>query len=263
MDYDRARSIIVNFIRSKVKEADSTGVVIGLSGGIDSAVTSNLAVEALGSENVLGIHLPEEGATSPKDSRDSEIIANSLGINFKNIDISGIINCFISEIPDEMGKNPPVVGNLKSRIRMCLLYYYANSFNKMVVGTGNKSEIMLGYFTKYGDGGVDLEPIGDLYKTEVFELAKLLSIPEHIINKKPSAGLWSGQTDENELGLPYEIIDRILDLVSHGEKPENLQEIFDLTPEQIDLLLSRMKSNIHKRKVPPIAIVDAARHYME
>ncbi|MFP4654167.1 MAG: NAD(+) synthase, partial [Methanohalobium sp.] len=98
---------------------------------------------------------------------------------------------------------------------------------------------------------------------EVLELAKLLSVPENIINKPPSAGLWAGQTDEDELGLPYELIDRILDLVSRGEEPERLQQIFDLSPEQIDLLMSSMKSNIHKRKVPPIAIVDAARHYME
>lgn len=263
MDYDRARDIIVNFIRSKTEESGSNGAVVGLSGGIDSAVTAYLTVEAMGSENVLGIHLPESNITPPQDLVDSEFIANKLGITFKNIDISGLLNCFLSQIPDRADEYPSVVGNLKARIRMSILYYYANFLNRMVIGTGNKSEIMLGYFTKYGDGGVDIEPIGDLYKTEVLELAKLLSVPEDVINKPPSAGLWVGQTDEDELGLPYETIDKILDLLSRGEEPERLQQIFDLSPEQIDLLLERMKSNIHKRKVPPIAIIDAARHYME
>lgn len=263
MDYDRARDIIVNFIQSKIEESGSNGAVVGLSGGIDSAVTAYLTVEALGNENVLGIHLPESNITPTQDTIDSELIANELGITFKNIDISELLNCFLSEIPDRADGYPSVVGNLKARVRMSILYYYANFFNRMVIGTGNKSEIMLGYFTKYGDGGVDIEPIGDLYKTEILELAKLLSVPENIINKPPSAGLWAGQTDEDELGLPYELIDKILDLVSRGEEPERLQQIFDLLPDQIDLLMSRMKSNIHKRKIPPIAIIDAARHYME
>ncbi|MFP4655125.1 MAG: NAD(+) synthase, partial [Methanohalobium sp.] len=150
MDYYRASDIIVNFIRSKIEESGSNGAVVGLSGGIDSAVTAYLMVEALGSNNVLGIHLPESYITPTQDTVDSELIANELGITYKNIEISRLLNCFLSEIPDKADDYPSVVGNLKSRIRMSILYYYANFFNKLVIGTGNKSEIMLGYFTKYG-----------------------------------------------------------------------------------------------------------------
>ncbi|WP_292470302.1 NAD+ synthase [Methanolobus sp.] len=259
MDISKAKDIIVEFIREKTKEAGVKGAVVGISGGIDSALTAYLAVEALGKENVLGIHMPELTLTPAEDVLDATEVASRLGIEFKTVDISEILSGYMNTIPESSPSNSHANGNLKARTRMCILYYYANTMSRMVMGTGNKTEILLGYFTKYGDGGVDIEPIGDLYKTEVREMSALLGIPEEIISKPPSARLWADQTDEDELGITYELVDRFLALLLEGETPQVAQNTLGLTNTQRDSVIKRVNVNLHKQKAPAIAELKSLR----
>lgn len=236
MNYKTVSKKITDFIRKKNNNLN--GTVIGLSGGLDSTVVAYLAVKALGKNKVTGLILPYK---ENKETEEGIKIAKILGIKYYIINIQPIFESFEGAgfFIDKMTR-----GNLMARIRMCLLYGFANRNNMFVLGTSNKSEIQIGYFTKYGDGGADIEPIGDLYKTEVWELAKYLDIPEEIINKKPSAGLWDGQTDENEIGISYVIIDKILK-----------GKISGIDKDKIKVIKERYKNSEHKRKMPPIAKV--------
>ncbi len=263
MDILKAKEIIVDFIREKRKEAGIKGAVIGLSGGIDSALTAYLTVEALGEENVLGIHMPELNLTPAEDVLDATEVAHRLGIDLTTVDISEILAEYINSVNEksfsETDSYKHAQANLKARIRMSILYYHANMMSRIVIGTGNKTEILLGYFTKYGDGGVDIEPIGDLYKTEVTQMAHLIGIPEEILKKAPSARLWVGQTDEDELGIKYELLDRFLALLLEGERPHVAQNTLGLTGKQRESLIKRINANLHKQKTPPIADLDTIR----
>jgi NAD+ synthase len=242
---------LVSFIRRKVQEAGACGAVIGFSGGIDSTLTAYLAVEALGADKVMGLLLPEKGITSEQDIDDAREVADILCIDHKVIDISKVLSSFSSVIPDYDKNNFLASGNLKARTRMCILYYHANLMRRMVVGTGNKTELLLGYFTKYGDGGVDIEPIGCLYKTQVRAISRHIGVPVHIIDKTPTAGLWPGQTDEGELGVTYEVADQILTKLVDEKK--EISEIKNMFPAlQVDRLASLLKANEHKR-IPPDA----------
>ncbi|WP_406670702.1 NAD+ synthase [Methanolobus sp. ZRKC4] len=259
MDISKAKDIIVDFIRERAKEAGVKGAVVGISGGIDSALTAYLTVEALGKENVLGIHMPELNLTPAEDVLDATEVAERLGIEFKTVNISEILSGYMNTIPESSAFNSHANGNLKARIRMSILYYYANIMGRMVMGTGNKTEILLGYFTKYGDGGVDIEPIGDLYKTEVKEMSALMGVPEEIITKAPSARLWADQTDEDELGITYELVDRFLALLLEGESPQVAQNTLGLTGTQRDSVVKRINVNLHKQKAPAIAELNSLR----
>lgn len=240
MDFERITKRIIDFIQDQVRSANADGVVLGLSGGLDSAVVALLCVRALGKEGVLATIMPEEGITAKEDVDDAMEFAKMLGIEFKVIEISSIVK-MLKEMLGKGNKSAEI--NLKPRIRMLINYYYANTLNRLVAGTGNKSEISIGYFTKYGDGGVDFQPIGDLYKTEIFEFARFLGIPEKIIKKKPTAGLFPGQTDEGEFGMSYEELDEILKLIENGvsRKDEKFQRVLGL-----------VKRSEHKRRLPPI-----------
>ena len=240
MDFERIAERIVDFIREQVEAANAEGVVLGLSGGIDSAVVAFLCVRALGREKVLATIMPEKGVTAEEDVADAIEIAKMLGIEYRVIEISDIVKM----LTEKLGKaNKSAEINLKPRVRMMINYYYANGLNRLVAGTGNKSEISIGYFTKYGDGGVDFQPIGDLYKTEIFQFAKFLGVPEKIIRKKPTAGLFVGQTDEGEIGMSYAELDEILKMIEKGIKRDD---------EKFRRVLKLVNGSEHKRRLPPI-----------
>lgn len=262
------------FISDVVDEANADGVVVGLSGGIDSTVTTKLAIEALGTDAVYGLVLPAATSTDA-NTVDGQDVANKFGINFRTIDIQPIVD----ELTEAMTKDywlrkvvplssdtrkilsDPVedrdgyemaVGNAAARIRMMALYFEANTRSQLVLGTGNRTELLLGYFTKYGDGGVDLLPIGDLYKTDVKRLAQYLDIPSEIIEKPPTAGLLEGQTDERELGAPYETIDAILrNIVDEGRSVERTANELEVDQSLVAHFAEMHRSSEHKRAPPP------------
>ncbi len=234
---------IVNWIRQQVKDSGAKGVVLGLSGGIDSCVVAALAKEAVGKDKVLGLFMPCH--SQPQDLADAKIIAQQLGIKTKLVDLTRAYDTLLMILPSAgtMAK-----ANLRPRLRMLTLYYFANKFNYMVSGTGNRSELMAGYFTKYGDGGVDILPIASLLKRDVRKLAKELNIPQHIIVKPPTAGLWPGQTDEGEMGITYPMLDDILQRFADKKKqiaPRNLVN-------KVRMMIDRSE---HKRQGPKICYV--------
>ena len=240
--------LIQGFISNSVTNAQADGVVIGLSGGVDSTVAVNLAAKALPRERILALSLPDYQITPKKDIDDVESIAKNLGIELRSIEITDIYNSFLKHLE----KDKIVEGNLKARIRMSLIYYHSNLHNKIVIGTGDRSEILLGYFTKYGDGGSDILPIGDLYKTQVRILGRHLKVPEQILEKESSPYLWENQTAEEEIGLPYEKIDKILYLLYDRNKtPEEVGRITG-DSSAVKKVLNMNKQSHHKRNQSPI-----------
>ena len=256
MNPKKIKKIITKFIKEKVSGANADGIVIGISGGIDSAVVAKLCADALGKDKVLGLIMPTE-VTPENDVSDAVNFAESHGIEYKIINITTILKSFLDEIKENGRESKTASGNLMARVRMCLLYYHANSLNRLVAGTGNKSEILCGYFTKFGDGGCDLLPIGDLYKTQVRELAKYLEIPGAITEKVPSAGFWHGQSDEEELGISYKILDKIL--IRLIDKKQEIPEIFGelkIEKELAQRVEKLVKESAHKRHTPGICRIE-------
>ena len=228
LDIVKVSREISSFIENSLIESKTQGLVMGLSGGLDSSVTVKLCTEVVNTHKILGLIMPSH-STNKEDINDAVSLADSLGIQYKTIHIDPLIQLIIgacTSFPDDE-KYKMANANLEARIRMLILYFHANSMNRLVVGTDNRSELLVGYFTKYGDGGVDILPIGALYKTDVRMLAKHLKIPEKIINKDPTAGLWPGQTDEDEMGIKYSLLDQILYLLTEkGMKEEGIIKNF-------------------------------------
>jgi NAD+ synthase len=241
--------IVRLFIADRVRAAGAHGIVLGLSGGIDSAVVAKLSADAIGKDKVLAIMMPEKDS-NPRDAKDAEEFAGDIGIEHKVVDITPVVDSFRSVLGDEGG--PTAIGNIKARCRMVVLYHHSNMLGRLVAGTGNKSELLIGYFTKYGDGGTDMLPIGDLYKTQVYELARAVGIPEKLVQKVPSAGLWKGQTDESELGMSYENLDMILRGFELGLSPEKIAERTGFALEEIVRIQDRVRTCAHKRTLPYI-----------
>ncbi|MFX1293838.1 MAG: NAD(+) synthase [Promethearchaeota archaeon] len=247
MDVEIEVERIKNFIIKIFQESKTDGIIIGLSGGIDSALTATLCIHAVGIKRVFALILPCHSIEF--DLNDAKFVADHLGINYKIIDLSESYDVFLGALLQDKEINIIVKANLKSRIRMCSLYFYANQMNYLVAGTGNKSEDDIGYFTKYGDGGVDFLPIQHLYKHEVRKMARFLQIPEKIVDRKPSAGLWDGQTDEDEisqvLGFPvtYDVLDEMLDNISNN--------IYDPNDKKYRTLIELREKNKHKLNIPP------------
>jgi len=253
LNYDYAIKRIIEFIRDKVSEAGVNGLVIGLSGGVDSSVTAALAVRALGSGRIYGLIMPDHRTTPREDIDDAIELAKDLGIEYYIIDIADIYDKIVDTIPFYNPDNYIANGNIRARIRMILLYYFSNTRRLMVCGAGDKSELLLGYYTKYGDGGTDILPIGDIYKTQVRRLGKILGLPEKIYTKPSSPRLWVGQMAEEELGIPYEVIDTVL--YYYFDLSKSINWIHDNTEIPIDIIkriINRVLRNEHKRMPPPI-----------
>jgi NAD+ synthase len=251
IDLEGAKKTIESFIKSEVMAAGAQGAVVGMSGGLDSSTVAKLCAIALGSSNVLGLILPfrrEDG-----DTIDAVNLAKFLGITYEVINIKQILSALQQSCEHFKHRKRLPRANLVPRIRMAVLYYHANLLNYLVVGTGNKSEILTGYFTKYGDGAVDILPIGDLYKTQVRMLAEYIGIPTHILNKIPTPGLWKGQTDEDELGITYPELDLILFALERGLSREEIQRETQISMRKIKLVIERLARTKHKREMPPVA----------
>lgn len=206
MNYQTVEEILLNFIRSEVRKFGFEKVVVGLSGGVDSAVSCTLAVRALGKDNVLAVMMPYK-TSSPDSLSDAKLLIEQLGIAAEQVDITPMVDAFLATRPDA---DKVRKGNVMARMRMIVLYDISMRDQRLVVGTSNKTELLLGYGTLFGDMASAINPIGDLYKTQVWELAKHLGVPQRIIEKKPSADLWEGQTDEDELGFTYREVDKVL-----------------------------------------------------
>ena len=249
LDYKEISIIIQDFIKTYVKGSGYKGVVIGFSGGIDSAVTSILCKKVFGKKNTHCLFMLDS-ATPKSDKNHIEILIEKFDLECQTRDISKIIknmtnNCFVK--PDKIA-----LANMKARIRMTLLFEYANMTESLVCGTSNKSEILLGYFTKYGDGGADIMPIGDLYKTQVYELAKFLKIPKEIINKPPTAGLIKGQTDEKELGFSYKILDKVIMGLEYKQNISDIAVNTRLKKSDVEKIKNKRIKSQHKRYSPLI-----------
>jgi NAD+ synthase len=243
------RKLLVEFIHSEVTRVGYTKTVVNLSGGLDSAVSCLLAVEALGAQNVLALRLPYK--TSSADSLEhAQLLIDQSGCRAQTIPITEMVDPFLAREPEMSAVRK---GNIMARMRMIVAYDQSEAFRGLVVGTGNKTEILLGYSTLYGDSACALNPIGDLYKTQVRQLARALEIPEAIIAKPPSADLWSGQTDEGELGFTYEEVDRLLYLlVDQRYRPEECVEA-GFAEDFVRKVVERVRRNHFKRILPPIA----------
>lgn len=236
---------IIAWLKKQVKDAGAKGCVIGLSGGVDSSVAAVLCKRAF-PQKTLGIFMPCHSL--PQDLEHAKELAEKFSIETKLVDLTSVFSAFFKLLEGkayEKGQRSLAIANLKPRLRMTTLYYFANILNYLVVGTGNKSELKMGYFTKYGDGGVDLLPLGGLLKFQVRQLAAELKIPSAIIDKAPSAGLWEGQTDEQEMGITYAELDAAIQLI---EKKASV----NVKPNVLKKVKSRMAAASHKLQLPEI-----------
>jgi len=249
-ELDRVHGHVTDFIAEQVDAAGAEGAVLGLSGGIDSTTVASLAVDALGPENVRGLVMPGSVNTEGNMS-DAERVAEDLGIEYDVIEIEPIAEAFYDALPGAADERM-AESNVRVRVRAVLNYFAANADDRLVLGTGNRSEALTGYFTKYGDQAVDCNPIGNLYKQQVRQLAAHAGVPRELVMKTPSAEMWTGQTDEAELGLDYDTLDAVLALHVDGQlSTAATVRALDVTPEAVARVEELYESSKHKRAMPP------------
>lgn len=250
---DLARQILTGFIHSEITRTGLKRAILGLSGGIDSALSCFLAAEALGPENVLAIRMPYQ-TSSPDSLTDAQKVIEATGVQSLTIPITGMVDPLIAQFPDMDNLRK---GNIMARMRMIVLYDQSSAFKGLVVGSGNKTEILLGYSTLFGDSANALNPLGDLYKTQVRQLALAMGAPDSVIQKAPSADLWKGQTDEDELGFTYAEVDQLLYLLA--DERYSPQECIEAGYEArfVHTVVERIRRNHFKRVLPPIAKISS------
>jgi len=249
---------ITSFMRYQIKISGQKGAVVSVSGGIDSSIVLKLATMALGPKKVKALTLPMRDITPESDITDVMRLAEMLNVTCDTVYITPMIRVMRDIIPLYDQSNKVSVGNLMARTRMVITYYYANALRSLVFGCSNKTEWMTGYFTKYGDGAADLMPIADLYKNQVRQLARYLEIPESIIKKVPTAGLWPGQSDEEDLGMKYDTLDLILYGMEHGMAEEEIASSLGVDIDMVRMIYNRVKANEHKRRLPLILRLSSA-----
>ncbi|MEM2249074.1 MAG: NAD+ synthase [Candidatus Bathyarchaeia archaeon] len=250
LDWTEVEEKITRFIKDYVEKAKANGIVLGLSGGIDSSTVAALSSKAVGGNKVLGLILPEKETYNPKDMEHARLVAEKFGLKTEAIDITPALEALQKTLPIFDAEDKLSKGNLKARMRMLYIYYYANKLNLIVCGSSDKSETMMGYFTKWGDVAADISPIMDLYKTQVKKLARHLGIPKEIVEKPPSPTLWPGQTAEEELGIKYETLDLILYGLEHFMKIEDIAEQLGLQKDLVERVKERWLKMEHKRRMP-------------
>jgi len=247
-DFGTVSKGIERFISDYISESSVKGLILGLSGGLDSSVVLKLCVNALGPSRVFGVMMPSDN--TPKEDVEHAIdLAKSLGVKYRVIDIVSIMKKYEEILPADKRAR----GNLMARIRMNILYYYAAINGYLVAGTSDKSEVEIGYYTKFGDGAADIMPIAGLYKTQVRALAKFLDLPPDIVEKKSSPRLWADHLAEEEIGMDYETMDQILYLlVDRKASPEDAAKRLGIPAEQVNKIKDMMEKNLHKRSPVPI-----------
>jgi NAD+ synthase len=244
-----ARRILVSFIHDEVIRTGLQRAVIGLSGGIDSALSCLLAAEALGPENVLAVRMPY-ATSSPESLADAALVIEQTGVQTETFEITPMVKPLLATLPAEANKR---AGNIMARARMIVLYDRSAGFNGLVIGTGNKTEILLGYSTLFGDSASALNPLGDLYKTQLRQLAVEMNMPQPILDKAPSADLWQGQTDEGELGFTYARVDQLLYLLIDQRYSPAEAVAAGFEQAFVDRVLLRVRQNQFKRVLPVVA----------
>ncbi|HEY5118167.1 MAG TPA: NAD+ synthase [Anaerolineales bacterium] len=244
-----ARKVLVSFVREEITRTGLRRAVVGVSGGIDSALSCYLAAEALGPENVLAVCMPYKHS-SPDSLRHAGLVIQATGVQTLTVDITPMVEPIFEQFPKMNSRRK---GNVMARERMIVLYDQSAEFGGLVVGTGNKTEIMLGYTTLYGDSACAINPLGDLYKTQVRQLARAIGVPEEIVSKPPTADLWAGQTDEGELGFTYTEADQLLYLlVDERYSPEECVQA-GFKKALVERVVETVRRNQFKRVLPPIA----------
>lgn len=239
--------IATAFLRHHLADSGRKGFLVGMSGGLDSSVVAALCAAAAGPRRVLGVSLPVT-ATGAAFRDDARGWARRLRVAFREIPIDAFIAPFTAGLAG--GRDRLLAGNVQARVRMILLYHLAGREGRLVIGTGNKSELLTGYFTKFGDGGCDFLPLGDLFKTQVRAMAVRLGVPRRILDKPPTAGLWPGQTDEGELGLGYDDLDRVLHGIELHLEPRAIAERAGVSRRTVDRVERLVVASVHKRKMP-------------
>jgi len=246
---ETVRQILTGFIHSEISRVGFTRAVVNLSGGLDSSLSCYLAAEAMGAENVLALRLPYKSST-PDSLEHAQMVIEALGVQSLTFPITDMADALIQRFPDMSRVRQ---GNIMARLRMIMLYDQSEVFQGLAVGTGNKTEILLGYTTLYGDSACAINPLGDLYKTQIRQLARAIGIPAVIVDKPPTADLWLGQTDEGELGFTYDEVDQLLYLlVDQRYKPEDCVQA-GFSESFVRAVMDRVRRNHFKRLMPPIA----------
>jgi len=250
LDSPSVETRIKRFIKDYIEKCGATGVVLGVSGGIDSCTTAALAALSLGGRNVLGITLPEEETYNATDVQHAKLVAEKFGFKLEVIDISLTLEACFQSLPIYDPSDKLSKGNIKARTRMVYLYYYANKLKKIVCGSSDKSETMMGYFTKWGDAAADISPLMDIYKTQVRQLALHIGVPTEIVTKPSTPGLWPRQLAEEELGVKYETLDLILFGLERFMTTKEIAKQLNLSIKLVDGIKKRWLATEHKRRTP-------------